>query len=313
MSQTEVIMVLVLGVVLCLIFVLFFARTIWNMGQRLSRRRAEKAKPAQIRTLEADRDQLRAGHAIMTQRLQSGLAEAKAKVVAQQAEVARHRNRVLSMTETINTQSSEIDRLDENIRQLTEQSNAQQAAIEQRDEIVADLRGEVAARDEDIQTLKSELQSTIDLVNDSQRQLALLEAERADAEKRNQIARAQHDRDVALQEALEKDLASTQRMMAEQQLRSAQEPPVFAVKPAGTTTAQPRFVAEIPEDGLSLPTVPPRRPLPPNDFAKLMQNARQTMMNRQANQAKEEPESKSSRAIANVVSLAQKIRNERSE
>ncbi len=307
MSQTETLMVLILGAVLTLICVLFFARLIWNIGQRVARRRSEKAKPALIRDLESDRDQLRASHAMMSQRMTSGLAEAKARVTEQQAEVSRHRNRVLGMTATINSQSDEIVSLSNTMRDLQDHSAAQAADIDQRAELIAQLRGEAEAREDDIQMLKSELHRTANLLEESKQQLQRLEAERADAVERNTLEREAHAHAIAERDALQRDWTTSQRLPP-----LASDPDVVMVKPSGSTEPQRQYGFERADDGLTLPPVP-QHPVRSSDLANLMQNARRTMMERQAEQRKPEAEGARSRAIANVVSLAQKIRSERDE
>jgi hypothetical protein len=309
MSQTETIMVLVLGAVLTLICVLFFARLIWNMGQRLARRRAEKAKPALIRDLEADRDQLRASHAMMSQRLTSGLAEAKAKVVEQQAEVARHRNRILSMTQTINNQDNELHELQIEVRELTELKLAQSSDLEQRAELLADLRTAAEAREEDILMLKTELQKTAALLEESKTHLQRLELERNDAVRRHTIEREAHSLVVAQRDALERDRSV---ILQEREPPQPIQPGMVMVKPSGSTQAQRHGGFGPDDDGLTLPPVP-LRPARSSDLAGLLQSARRTMMDPNQEQSKQDPSDKRSRSVANVVSLAQKIRGEREE
>lgn len=317
MSQTETLMVLVLGAVLTLVLVLFFARLIWNIGQRIARRRAEKAKPALIRELESDRDQLRASHAMMSQRLSSGLAEAKARVVSQMAEVSRHRNRLMEMTATINSQATEIAALNAELATLQNQTALQETELNQRADLIAQMRSEAAGREEDIQMLKSELQKTASLVEDSRFQLERLEAQRSAAVERYELEREEHARELSRELAQRDMLQRAQaESLRERTIRPEPvlepDPQVMMVKPADSTQPQRRYGFAAPDDGLTLPPVP-QRPARPNELANLLQNARRTMMDRQAEARKTTTDGKRSGAIANVVAMAQKIRSEREE
>ena len=287
MATTESLMVLALGFVLALICVLLFARMIWNLGQRLSRRRAEKSRPALIRDLEADRDQLRASHAMMQQKLDSKLAEAKARTVEQQAEVSRHRNRVQTLIADVNTREDELDRRAEEISTLTAESDAKSAELELHAETIALLKSELEVRDTDVQMLKSELTKTAELLDESKDQLVRLDGERS--------------------AVLARQLASEQRTQSDYAPElipefRPQQSFLQGVKPAK------RFDFSNPEDTPAMPAPVQQRS---NSLSDLLSNARKNMMESQANsKLKEKPRGN---PIANVVSIAQRLRSQDKE
>jgi len=94
MSQTETILLILLGFSLGALIALFFGRFIWNLGLRFGARRMRKQVPSTVAGLQTERDQLRAEFAMLSQRLSARLEEAKLSAAEQMAEVTRHRNRV---------------------------------------------------------------------------------------------------------------------------------------------------------------------------------------------------------------------------
>jgi DNA repair exonuclease SbcCD ATPase subunit len=109
MSQTETLMLIALGFALAFIVVLLFGRGVWNMAMRLGARRQAKQIPVAMLELQADRDRLRADHAMMARKLELRLEDIKTRMTEQMAEVSRHRNRVQSMM-------ADLERRDETIK-----------------------------------------------------------------------------------------------------------------------------------------------------------------------------------------------------
>src|SRR5690348_12871913 len=59
-------------------------------AERLTRQHLDTLLPMSIKELEAEKDLLRAGHAVSEQRLASTLNDLRAKTVTQQTEIGRH-------------------------------------------------------------------------------------------------------------------------------------------------------------------------------------------------------------------------------
>ena len=68
MSQTETILLILLGFSLGALIALFFGRFIWNLGLRFGARRMRKQVPSTVAGLQTERDQLRAEFAMLSQR-----------------------------------------------------------------------------------------------------------------------------------------------------------------------------------------------------------------------------------------------------
>ena len=94
MSQTETILLVVLGFSLATLIALFIGRFVWALGLRLGARRMQSQVPSTLVGLQAERDRLRAEYAMLSQRLGSRLEQIKLQMAEHMAEVSRHRNRV---------------------------------------------------------------------------------------------------------------------------------------------------------------------------------------------------------------------------
>lgn len=120
MSQIETLMVLALGSALTLVVVLLFGRFFWGMAVSAAAKRSARLVPIEVMDAQAERDKLRAEHALMARKLDLRLDDIKVRMAEQMAEVSRNRNRVQGLVE-------EIERKDELLHRA-EQDNANLAA-----------------------------------------------------------------------------------------------------------------------------------------------------------------------------------------
>ncbi len=118
MSQTETLLLIVLGFALASLLALFVGRFFWAIAIRLGARRMQKQVPSTVKELQADRDRLRADYALVSQKLGSHLETVKTRMAEQMAEVTRSRNRIQSLTEDVNVRDSEISLLKDRIAAL---------------------------------------------------------------------------------------------------------------------------------------------------------------------------------------------------
>lgn len=93
MSQTETILLVVLGFSLAALIALFIGRFVWTLGLRLGARRMQKQVPSTLIGLQTERDRLRAEFAMLSQRMGTRLDQVKLQMAEHMAEVTRHRNR----------------------------------------------------------------------------------------------------------------------------------------------------------------------------------------------------------------------------
>jgi septal ring factor EnvC (AmiA/AmiB activator) len=147
MSQTETILLILLGFSLASLIALFMGRLLWTAALRLGARRMQRQMPSSLVGLQTDRDRLRAEYAMMKQRLGARLEETQMKLAEHMAEVARHRNR-LHHSETHEA------RRDAELRNLKEQVKTLEATLadsKAREEV---FRHALAAKEETLGKLR---------------------------------------------------------------------------------------------------------------------------------------------------------------
>lgn len=147
MSQTETILLVVLGFSLAALIALFVGRFVWSLGLRLGARRMHKQMPSTVSGLQTERNRLRAEYAMLSQRLGSRLEAVKLQMAEQMAEVTRHRNRLESMTAEMAAKDRLVAERDaENLR-LTDSIKVLEANA------IA-IRADLAARDDELARLR---------------------------------------------------------------------------------------------------------------------------------------------------------------
>lgn len=109
MSQTETILLVVLGFSLAALIALFIGRFVWAMGLQLGARRMQKQVPSTLVGLQTERDRLRAEFAMLSQRMNARLETIKLQAAEQRAEVTRHRNRTEVLAAEIAALKTELE------------------------------------------------------------------------------------------------------------------------------------------------------------------------------------------------------------
>jgi hypothetical protein len=143
MSQTETILLIVLGFSLATLIALFMARGLWTAAVKVGARRMQRQVPSSLVGLQTERDRLRAEYAMLSQRLGAKLEAAKTLAAEQMAEVNRHRNRLHELEALETNRGADNRRLAERVAEL-EYAVAQSRANEEQ------LRRDLAARDEEL-------------------------------------------------------------------------------------------------------------------------------------------------------------------
>jgi hypothetical protein len=147
MSQTETLMLVALGFALAFVLVLLFGRAFWNMAMRLGARRQAKQIPIEMLELQADRDRLRADHAMMSRKLELRLEDIKTRMTEQMAEVSRHRNRVQTMIQDIERRDEALKIRDREVAALTAQLDVSKADLARCYATIEKLTADVSAKD----------------------------------------------------------------------------------------------------------------------------------------------------------------------
>ncbi|MDE2444640.1 MAG: hypothetical protein KGO94_00575 [Alphaproteobacteria bacterium] len=153
MSQTETLMLVALGFALALLVALLFGRALWNVAITLGARRNAKNIPIQMLELQADRDRLRAEHAMMARKLELRLEDIKARMTEQMAEVSRNRNRVQSLIEQLEEREAKLAIRDRELANMATQLDVHKADIESSSLVIARLTQEAATKDQEIAKL----------------------------------------------------------------------------------------------------------------------------------------------------------------
>lgn len=134
MSETETILLIVLGFSLASLVALFMGRMVWTAAVRVGARRMQRQVPSSLVGLQTERDRLRAEYAMMAQRLGSRLEDAKLRLAEQMAEVSRHRNRLHDVERREHERAAELRllraRLEETEKALAA-SHAQEKQLRQ--------------------------------------------------------------------------------------------------------------------------------------------------------------------------------------
>lgn len=147
MSQTETILLIVLGFSLASLIALFMARGLWTAAVKVGARRMQRQVPSSLVGLQTERDRLRAEYAMLSQRLGARLETAKLQMAEQMAEVSRHRNRLHDLEAMENNRGAENRRLAARVQELElalTHSRAQEEA----------LRRDLAAKEEELARLR---------------------------------------------------------------------------------------------------------------------------------------------------------------
>ncbi len=130
MSQTETLMLVALGFALALLVALLFGRALWNMAMKMGARRNANNIPVEMLELQADRDRLRAEHAMMSRKLELRLEDIKARMTEQMAEVSRNRNRVQSLIQKLEERESTLSIRDREVSALSSQIEVHRADLD---------------------------------------------------------------------------------------------------------------------------------------------------------------------------------------
>jgi predicted nucleic acid-binding Zn-ribbon protein len=335
MAQTEALMLVGLGFVLALLLVMAFGRGVWSLSNSFAKRQRENDLPATMLSLQADRDRLRAEHAAMTSRLEAINESAKAAITSQTAEVARHRNRVVGLTEDINEKSTELSakndvvtNLNTQLQELTEILDLQQRAA--RDLTVDNAEKEVAIKqlEDVIENLKAEIVDSkrdVDRVT-GQLEAAMVEASALKQEMAQAVAmNSRHARTAAFDSSAEhmdfdSQIPSPRRVDVLSEVMSPFEEPathnttvqVQASAPVLPDTTRPdtarhgRYNFDKPSTIHFKRNPPP--PVQQPDIKAVLKEARRDLIERGTSNASEETGLGTKRPAEGVISLAKRLR-----
>lgn len=143
MSQTETLLLVVLGFALATLIALFVGRFMWSAALKLGARRMQKQVPSSLVGLQTERDRLRAEYAMLSQRLGSRLEAAKIRMAEQMAEVSRHRNRLEKLEAEASEREAAIQVLKDKVSDLTSQLATAQSSSAVLQQNLAERQAEI--------------------------------------------------------------------------------------------------------------------------------------------------------------------------
>jgi chromosome segregation ATPase len=345
--EVEVIMYVALGFATAALIALLLGRLMWSLAVDVGRRRAlHTSPPPAVAELQAERSQLRAEHAMMARRVEVRLDDLKSQVAEHMAEVSRSRNRVDRLGAEIDKRDamlaerdSEIARLKDQVATLVSELEARTEALHQlqeehgqgseanaalrqdvaeRDHEIARLRGDVdrlgQARSEAVsreRTVQERLKERIEDLTALSRRIEAQRRELAVQQSQSQALReaAEHGRFEAegesesVQEPVEHRIEDAERQAGELQSELDRLDEIWAAKLADVAQA----VAATPPEETQVPESAPADMEVPADVNG---NAGQPVAAPAAERADAAPDEdkKSAPGLANVISLAQRIR-----
>ena len=143
MSQSETLMLLILGFSVAAFLGLIGGRIAWKLAFRLGARHTQRNMPSTMIELQTDRDRMRAEHAMMAKKLELRLSDIRMRMAEQTAEVSRHRNRFEILKQDLAKRDEELL-----------ERNAEIVTLRDR---VSDLETQVEEKDGEIQALNESL------------------------------------------------------------------------------------------------------------------------------------------------------------
>ena len=153
MSQTETLLVLALGSALTFVFFLLFGRIFWNIAMAAGARRRAKQIPVEMLNLQADRDRLRAEHALMARKLELKLDDIKIRMTQQMAEVSRNRNRVQGLLQEIELRDDDIKKRQRENDALSTQLQIKDVEFDAAQRTIEELNVEAARHTKEMASL----------------------------------------------------------------------------------------------------------------------------------------------------------------
>ena len=155
MAQTETVLYFALGFALAALIALLIGRFAWHLALRLGARRMQKQVPTTLAGLHSERDRLRAEYAMLSQKLGHRLEQANMRMAEQMAEVARHRNRLVSLAEDVARRDETIAARDAEIGSQRDRIGRLEAELAEARAEASALRDEIAAKTEQLASADS--------------------------------------------------------------------------------------------------------------------------------------------------------------
>jgi hypothetical protein len=133
MSQSETLMLLILGFAVATFLGLIAGRIAWKLAFRLGARHTQRNMPSTMIELQTDRDRMRAEHAMMAKKLELRLGDIRMRMAEQTAEVSRHRNRFEILKQDLAKRDEELLERNAEIVTLRDKVSYLETQVEEKD------------------------------------------------------------------------------------------------------------------------------------------------------------------------------------
>jgi DNA repair exonuclease SbcCD ATPase subunit len=165
MGQCEIFMYVALGFGTAALIALLLARLLWSVAVGVGRRRVLRtAPPPAVAELQSERNRLQAEYAMLARKVEVREDECRLQVAEQMAEVSRSRNRIERLSAEIDRRDavlsereSEIARLTSTIGGLEAELNVHTGLEPQPGDAGMSLSRQLAERDQRIERLRAEV------------------------------------------------------------------------------------------------------------------------------------------------------------
>ncbi|MFW6076145.1 MAG: hypothetical protein ACOC71_00200 [Hyphomicrobiales bacterium] len=221
MAEVEIIMYVALGFGTAALIALLLGRLLWSLAVAVGRRRAQRTSPAPaVAELQAERNRLRAEHAMLARRAELQLDDLKAQVAEHMAEVSRSRNRVDRLGTEIAERDAKLAERDSEITRLKEQVADLLSELETRSEVVRELQEEHGKSEEANAALRRELAERDRHIEQLRAEIERLGAARSEAVSRERSVQERLKGRIEDLSALSRQIEAQRRELAAQQSHS---------------------------------------------------------------------------------------------
>ena len=172
--MVQSIMLLALGFLLATLVSLLLAPVVWRRAARLATKRLKASLPISLTDFHAEKDQLRAKHAIEIRALEVSLDLAKEKTAQQMVDIGRQRADNMSLTGQIRELRSALSERKSLISVMEQTLNSNVPRMKERME--TELAANIALNDT-VVSLEGNLKKTTHQLEESDRDIKLREAE----------------------------------------------------------------------------------------------------------------------------------------
>jgi chromosome segregation ATPase len=240
MSRAETLMLVALGFALGTLLALLFGRLVWHMAVRVGSRRMQRQMPSTLVEMQAERDRLRAECAMLTRKLEVRSDDLKSQLVEQSAELTRERNRNETVIEEIREREVTLPEREHRMGSSYEQANLLESELATRTNALQDAQARLQESQDAVSRLKHELANLTNALADRDTRIAELQHHLSEQPMRLESAMRQEQLNTAdrLEQRIE-ELTALSREIAEQRYSFNRERHELAALAAASMESSP--------------------------------------------------------------------------